>query len=171
MYSIDHLKANKGFTLVQLVILVSLMGIIMALQARLTIENYADAKTYVSKAAIEELKSAYSDYYAGQCGSFINAPSLATLKSSGYLSATFNEDISNAGPFYLGATKSIDNIQILSLRIKFDSPAIAKSVWNQLSGEGEILSDKQTYSLPFFPYTSGERGASYSWFSSPNCPR
>lgn len=155
--------------MVHLVILVSLIGVILAMQARQTMDEFSDDQIYMSKEAIEELKISYSDYYAGQCSSFLNAPSIATLKSMGYLSASFNETIPNAGPIYLGATKSIDNIQVLSVTIKFATPAIAKSVWNEFSGEGEILTDKLTYRLSFFPYSIGERGASYTWFAAPNC--
>ncbi|WP_188740045.1 hypothetical protein [Shewanella inventionis] len=128
-----------------------------------------DNQTYISQFALSELKAAYSDYYAGQCGSFINAPSIATLKSMGYLPTSFNENIPNAGGITLGASKNIDNTQILTISLTYNTPAIAKYVWNAMKGEGLILSDKKTYQLSFFPYSLGDRGASYTWFSDANC--
>jgi len=146
------------------------MGVIFAMKARLTTEHHVNNQVVLNKSLIESLKYAYSDYYAGQCNAFLNAPNIATLKSMGYLDSSFNENIPEAGPIYLGAIKSIDNIQILTISLKFNKASIAKSVWNEMAGEGQILADKLTYQLAFFPYSTGERGASYTWFSSPNCP-
>ncbi|QIR16541.1 hypothetical protein [Shewanella aestuarii] len=167
MYS--HGK-QSGFTLLHVVALISFMGMVLALNAKLTADTHVENQIYMSKLAIDELKAAYSDYYAGQCSAFLNAPSISTLKSQGYLATTFNESIPNAGPITLGASKNIDNMQVLSINLTFDTPAFAKYAWNEMSGEGIILSDKRTYQISFFPYVIGERGASYTWFSSSNCP-
>jgi hypothetical protein len=162
-------KYNSGFTMLQVTLLVVVLSLVMGLQAKLKNEQHRDKRIQVATEFLDELKVSYSDYYEGYCGVFASPPSIATLKSQGYLRGDFNSEIPSITAINLGAFKGTKDIQFLTISATYETPAYAKYAWNSIAGAGSIKLDNKTLEIAFIPSTLVDRGASYTWFSDPNC--
>ncbi len=86
-------RQRRGFTLLEMVITVSIIGILAALVAPTYLENQAQAKFVVSKSNLLTIKTAFSNYFfrsvfAGRGGEYVPEPGDNNITTSWAASTT-----------------------------------------------------------------------------------
>lgn len=103
----SKISAKSGFTLVELVIVIVVLGILSAVAVPRFIDFSGDAKVAATKGALGGVRSAVSNYYAFSAtpsgGGTAAYPSLVELQTAGVVMAQTIPD----NPYATGAVKNL----------------------------------------------------------------
>lgn len=82
------IKREKGFTLIELIVVIAILGVLAAMVVPRFVSTTADAKQTAADATVKTIQSAVELYRAEDKG---DSPSIADLVTAGYLDENPND--------------------------------------------------------------------------------
>jgi prepilin-type N-terminal cleavage/methylation domain-containing protein len=144
-----RLKA-KGFTLIELMIVVAIIGILAAIAIPRFAQMLEKSREGATKGNLGSLKSAASIYYGDQQGIWPT-----TLQSfSGYAFSRYLDNISPVkvtGAFVAGATSPAGNL--VSMTTMSSVPTLSKTGWLYDSNFGSVYVNSTVQDSKSLPYS------------------
>ncbi|MFV7771938.1 hypothetical protein [Shewanella marisflavi] len=162
-------RLNRGFTIIHLMAALALLTLFAVMINETVMKKAFEEELYRVSVNLDELASAYDDYFTAYCNVSAASPSVATLKTQLFLRSDFNDSLPYITQPQLSSYISPSGLRILTITVKAAAPSIAQTLFTHASSTAQVQSDRVTVIYRFLPTIYSKDAVPITWFSDKNC--